>query len=172
VGGLDPSLSNFGMVKGSFDGATFIPEDIKLVTTREDASLQYQNQRDLKRAIQLREAMLQFFDGIDTIYVEMPVGSQSARASVSYGVCIGILTSLGKRLVRVSARDVKLIATDDPKASKQAMINWAYNKYPSLPWLTKMRNGTKSLTNANEHVSDAIGAVLAGLKNEQEIVWN
>ncbi len=172
MGGLDPSLSNFGMVKGSFNGDTFLPEDIKLVTTSEDSSLQYQNQRDLKRAVQLREAMLQFFDGVDTVYVEMPVGSQSARASVSYGVCVGILASLGLRLVRVSARDVKIIATNDPKASKQDMINWAYNKYPDLPWITKIRNGTKSLTNANEHVSDAIGAVLAGLQNEQEITWN
>ena len=169
VGGLDPSLSNFGMVKGivnytNAQPVSFTPLFIKLVVTKEDKSIKYKNERDLQRARKLGSAMVEFFHGIDTVYVEMPVGSQSARAMASYGICIGVVAALGKRVIRVSAKDVKLVSTADPNATKRDMIKWATEKYPKLPWLKKVRVGVETFIGANEHVSDALAAVHVGLK--------
>lgn len=165
VGGLDPSLSNFGMSKGLLRNGELEVTDIMLVTTKEDTTIKYKNMRDIKRARQLLLAMQMFFDRVDTVYVEVPVGSQSSRAMASYGICIGILALLGKRLIRVSAKDVKVAATGNPEASKADMIEWATNLYPDLPWLTKQRKGESSFTNANEHVADSIASIKAGLLN-------
>ena len=164
VGGLDPSLSNFGMAKGTAVNGKLTIDQITLVTTLVDSSTKYKNMDDLRRAKELGGVMMDFFEGIDTVYVEIPVGSQSARAMASYGICVGIIAALGKRVVRVSAKDVKLIATDNPKALKRDMINWATNKYPDLPWLTKKRKGELTYTNANEHVADAIAALHVGVR--------
>ena len=169
VGGLDPSLSNFGMCKGvalTSDDLTYTSiqiDEIRLVTTKSDTSTQFKNMDDIRRAQELGKAMMSFFEMVDTIYVELPVGSQSARAMASYGICIGVCAVLGKRLVRVSAKQVKEIATNDPEATKKDMINWAYNKYPNLPWLRRKLKGQSVLTNANEHVADSIAAIHAGL---------
>ena len=90
-----------------------------LETTKSDGTIKYKNMDDLRRAKQLGAAMLEFFEGVDHIYVEIPVGSQSARAMASYGICVGIIAALGDRVIRISSKDVKLIATNNPKASKQ-----------------------------------------------------
>lgn len=165
VGGLDPSLSNFGMSKGYLHDGHIVIEDIKLVTTKEDKTIKYKNERDLLRAVKLLEAIKTFFIDVDTIYTEIPVGSQSARAMASYGICIGVLASLGKKIVRVSAKDVKLIATGNPEASKEDIIAWANNVYPNLPWLTRRLKDNSVLTKANEHVADSIAAIHAGINN-------
>jgi len=170
VGGLDPSLSNFGMAKGvayykrcATEPWAMDIQEIALVSTKADKATKYKNEDDTRRARELGVAMLTFFEDVDTIYVELPVGSQSARAMASYGICVGVCAALGKRLVRVAAKDVKLIATNNPKAEKAEMIDWATNKYPKLPWLTRKLKGESVLTNANEHVADAIAAIHAGL---------
>ena len=170
MGGLDPSLSNFGMCKGIalFKEGVIKPhkvivEKISLVTTKTDSSTQYKNEDDLRRARELGSAMLEFFNEVDNIYVEMPVGSQSARAMASYGICVGVVAALGKRVIRVSAKNVKLIATGNPQASKKDMIKWATRMYPELPWLRSKLKGEQVLTNANEHAADAIATLYAGL---------
>ena len=170
VGGLDPSLSSFGMSKGtvvrdSESGEVTLLKVVKscLTISKSDKTVKYKNMDDLQRAKQLGADMLDFFDNVDHIYVEIPVGSQSARAMASYGICVGVIAALGDRVIRVSAKDVKLIATGDPKASKQDMIDWATSRYPELPWATKTRKGEVSFTGANEHVADSIAAIHAGL---------
>lgn len=170
VGGLDPSLSNFGMVIGTafYDDdeslLKFEPEDIALSTSKTDKSIKYKNEDDLQRARTLGSAMLRFFEGVDTIYVEIPVGSQSARAMASYGICVGIIAALGKRVVRISAKDVKVVATGNPTATKEDMINWATSKYPDLPWLKRTVKNKHVLKSSNEHIADAMAAIHVGLK--------
>jgi len=78
VGGLDPSLSNFGMVKGCLTGTLFVPEHTQLVTTKHDKAFKYKNMADLHRAQLLVEATVEFFKDCEVVYVELPVGSQSA----------------------------------------------------------------------------------------------
>ena len=163
VGGLDTSLSNIGMSSGMLVGEKLTITRIKLITTKEGKDEHYKNMRDLARAKQLYMAMHSFFNNIPTVYVEIPVGSKSARAMASYGICVGILASLGKRLVRVSATDVKLFATGNKQASKADMIDWATDMYPHLPWLTRKLKGETVYTNANEHVADSIASILVGI---------
>ena len=171
IGGLDPSLRNFGMSKGLLtieEGEqSFLPTHIELVSPKDNKEIKYKNERDLQRAMELGEAMYAFFDGVDTIYVEIPVGSQSSRAMASYGICIGVIASLGKRVVRVSAKDVKLIATNDPQASKEDMIDWATSTYPELPWKTRKVKGEVNYSKINEHVADSLAAIHAGIKQTE-----
>lgn len=163
VGGLDPSLSSFGMSRGTVHNGNINITSILLVTTKEDKTIKYKNERDLARAVQLMSQMQSFFKGINTIYVELPVGSQSARAMASYGICVGVIAALGKKVVRVSAKDVKVTATGNPEASKADMIEWATTSYPDLPWLTRKLNGEAVITNKNEHVADSIAAIHTGI---------
>ena len=165
VGGLDPSLSNFGMSRGILFKGHLTIEGIALITTKADKTTQYKNMDDLRRATELSEAMEVFFHDVNSIYVEIPVGSQSARAMASYGICVGILSRLGKKVIRVSAKEVKVIATNNPQASKADMITWATESYPDLPWLTRKVNGEPVYTKANEHVADSIASIHAGLNN-------
>lgn len=153
------------MSKGILEGNTLSVNRIQLVSPKEDMSIHYKNMRDLKRAQELSRAMQAFFHEVHIIYVEIPVGSQSARAMASYGICVGVLASLGKRLVRVSAADVKLFATGNKQASKADMIEWATDMYPHLPWLSRKLKGELVYTNANEHVADSIAAILTGINN-------
>lgn len=146
-----------------------MPEAIQLITPKLDNDQKYKNMNDLIRARTLGKGMLEFFADVDTIYVEIPVGSKSARAMASYGICVGVIAALGgDRVVRVSAKDVKLVATGNPEATKKDMINWATNKYPDLPWLTRKLKGKLVLTNKNEHVADALAAVHVGIKSQRK----
>ena len=169
VGGLDPSLSNFGMCKGIAtrkDSVVTTSLDIthtSLITSKTNKNIKYKNMDDLHRAMELGAAMIKFFSSVDEIYVELPVGSQSARAMASYGVCIGIIAALGDRVFRVAAKDVKIAATGNGNASKQDMIDWATSEYPDLDWLTKTIKKKTTYTKANEHIADSIAALHAGL---------
>lgn len=78
IGGFDPSLSNFGMVKGTFDGS-FLVSEVSLVQTKPSKIKQVRkNSCDLERARELYLAMQEFFSDVDVICVEVPHGSQSA----------------------------------------------------------------------------------------------
>jgi len=81
----------------------------------------------------------------------------------SYGVCLGVIAVLGSKVRRVSAKNVKLVATGNPTAEKKDMIDWAVRKHPSLPWFTTTKKGVTTYANKNEHVADAIAAVHAGV---------
>lgn len=170
VGGLDPSLLNFGMCKGiatrdeeKGEVTSLSITHTALATSKTNKNIKYKNVDDLHRAIELGAEMIHFFSDADEIYVELPVGSQSARAMASYGICIGIIAALGDRVFRVAAKDVKIAATGNGNASKQDMIDWATSEYPDLDWLTKTIKKKTTYTKANEHIADSIAALHAGL---------
>lgn len=169
--GLDPSMSNFGMVKGNYDLSTgeFELTHLKLAETKPDSKNKSvrKNSQDLKRATELCIAMHEFTKGATLICVEIPVGSQSARAMASYGMCIGILASLDIPLIQVTPAEVKLAATDKKTATKQEMIDWAVESFPEANWLTRTVKGVKTYVAKNEHLADALAAIAAGLETEQ-----
>ena len=100
------------------------------------------------------------------MFVEVPVGSQSARAMASYGVCIGLLAALSdKPLIEVTPTEVKLAAVGSKTASKQEMISWASDLYPHLNWIKS--RGKSELADKNEHIADAIGAIHAGILTDE-----
>lgn len=171
IAGLDPSMSNFGMVKGNLDLTTGILTDIELTlqSTAPDSSNKTvrKNSQDLERARQLSVALHEFLDDVDMVFVEIPVGSQSARAMASYGMCIGVLSQVNHALIQVTPTEVKVAATGLKTASKLQMIEWATATYPNANWLTKKVKGITTFTNANEHLADAVAAIHAGVRTDE-----
>lgn len=170
VGGFDPSMSNFGMTKGSLclNTGTFKILDLCLETSESSKVKQVRkNSDDLERARKLHKGMQNFFSDCAFVCVEIPVGSQSARAMASYGMCIGLIASLNRPLIQVTPKEVKVAATGKKTATKNEMIKWATGLYPYAPWLTKKVKGQTSFTNANEHLADAIASIHAGVRTDQ-----
>lgn len=169
IGGLDPSLNNFGMAKGDLclsSGSLSSLELLLSTTQAANKKTVRKNSDDLRRAKEHFQSFHSFFSDVDVICVEIPVGSQSARSMASYGVCVGLIASIGKPLIQVTPAEVKLAATQDKKASKEDMINWAVENYPQANWYTHQRKGVESFTAKNEHLADALAAIYAGVKTD------
>ena len=170
IASIDPSLSNFGLAKGTIDiSVESFPvtlSELQLVETDTDKSARKvvrRNSEDLERARKLLRGMQRFIADVDMVFVEVPVGSQSARSMASYGICIGILSSIGKPLIQVTPTEVKLAAVGNKTASKSEMIDWASGLYPDLNWLVSRGK----MTAKNEHLADAIGAIHAGVLTDE-----
>lgn len=163
--GIDPSMSNLGMCKGTVDLET-LEWDVELLSLQETKPVTSKTVRksslDYDRCRELFEAQDEFVKGADIAFVEMPIGSQSANAMKSYGACIMLIATLDIPLIQVSPSEVKVKAVGDKNATKEEMIAWAAKKFPDINWL---RQGQKILKK-NEHLADACGAVNAGLQTD------
>jgi len=165
VVGFDPSLSAWGIAKGELDLTTgFLDAPFLQVLEPERNTHKQvrQNSKDLYVAKQLAEAAFPYARGAKAIFVEVPVGSQSARAMASYGVCVGILGSMladGIQLIEVTATEVKRALTGNSNATKAEMIAQALRLYPEANFPTHRGKVTLSA----EHVADALGAIHAGV---------
>jgi len=164
--GIDPSLSNCGFASGTLDLETlnFDVTHVNLVKTEPSKSkTTRKNSDDLERCRLLIEGLREAEKGAEIAFVEMPVGSQSARAMFSYGVCMAVVGMLTIPVIQVTPNEVKTAATGDKLATKREMINWASWKFPGVNWIKK---GGR-LIDANEHLADAVGAINAGLHNSE-----
>jgi len=158
------------MAKGVLDLETghFKLTDISLVKTATSTNKRVRkNSDDLERAKKLYKGIHAFLLDVDMVCVEIPVGSQTARAMMSYGACIGLLASVNIPMVQVTPTEVKLAGAGTKTASKQAMIDWATQRYPNAEWLTKKQKGVVSFIGDNEHIADALAAIHAGVRTEQ-----
>lgn len=158
IAGVDPALANVGLAKGKLDLDTmkFTLEEIHLVQTEKSKIKSTRtNIDDVERCKKLYNGVREFLVGVDVVAVEIPVGSQSSRASVSYGACCMLTASIDLPVIPVLPYEVKTVACDNKNATKEAMINWAITKYPDVPWF---RAKSK-----NEHVADAIASIHAAV---------
>jgi hypothetical protein len=170
VVGFDPAMSNWGIAKGVYDMGTgqLTLQDVSVTSpVRPTGKLVRQNSSDLEAARQLAQDALIAAQGAQAIFVEVPVGSQSARAMASYGICVGILGTLracGIPFFEVTPLEVKLIAVGKRTATKREMIDWAVARYPSAPWPRYTRNGVQLIAESHaEHMADATAAICAGI---------
>ena len=164
--GMDPSMSNWGLAAADLcltSGCLETPR-LTLVKPKVQSGKQVrQNSKDLQRAEDLATTVAIEARKAKVVFVECPVGSQSARAMASYGMCVGILGSLraeGVQLIEVTPSEVKVALSGDAHATKQAMIDTAVAEYPEANW--PMHRGSISGARA-EHLADAIGAIHAGV---------
>jgi Holliday junction resolvasome RuvABC endonuclease subunit len=170
VVGFDPSLRNWGIAKGSLDLLSDQLEIEKLEVSKpilQKKKQVRQNSLDLEAAYQHCHNIMPYLQDADALFVEIPVGSQSARSMASYGICIGILGAVRTNmpLYQVTPTEVKLAATGKKTASKKDMIEYATQSFPSAPWPTYKKNGQTLITEATaEHMADAIVCIEAGLK--------
>ena len=154
-------MSNWGMVKFQFESdGHYMPIALELARTQPDKNKQVrQNSKDIQRSRQLLESMESFLVDADLVCVEVPVGSQSARAMASYGMCIMGIATVRQPLIQVTPQEVKLAGPGNKTASKEAMIDWAMDAYPYLQW--------PAAKSHREHLADAIGAVHAGMLTDE-----
>ena len=161
--GIDPSLSNCGFVLAELDLTTldYQVEEVLLIETKKGSDKRTRrNSDDLERARQLSETLDMMTTKAKLAFCEVPVGSQSARAMASYGVCIGVLSHCKIPLIQVSPDEVKMAATGRKTATKAEMIEWAVKHYPDAGWLRRGGN----VLGKNEHLADATAAIKAGVK--------
>jgi Holliday junction resolvasome RuvABC endonuclease subunit len=168
--GCDPSLRNWGLAVATFDTATQKLTVNELALTCPDlpkGKQVRQNSLDLASASQLYEGAIAAVRGADAVFVEVPVGSQSARAMASYGICVGVLGALranGIPFFEVTPSEVKLAGAGSKTATKQEMIAWAMSKHPEANWPTYKQNGKSLVSEAKaEHQADAVATIYAGM---------
>jgi len=169
VVGFDPSLNNWGIAQGLLYNDYLRIDHLSVTQPVLPTGKQVrQNSLDLEAAEQLAHAAFKCSRGADVIFVEVPVGSQSARAMASYAICIGVLGSLralGIPFFEVTATEVKLAMTGCKTATKSQMIDAAATLHPQANWPRYTRKGVTSITEGTaEHMADAIGAIHAGVK--------
>lgn len=170
VCGQDPSLRNWGVSLGTYDTVTgkLVIEEVDVINPELPTGKQVrQNSLDLESAKQLCAAALSAAKGAQAIFVEVPVGSQSARAMASYGICVGVLGALratGIPFFEVTPTEVKMASAGKKTATKQEMIEWALNQHPEANWPKYKQNGVVKVSEAKaEHMADATAAIYAGL---------
>lgn len=169
--GLDISLNNLGVCKASIDGGKLIVNEVCVKKPEKaDAQTKKQvrkNSDDLRRARELRASVAEAINDADIVCVEMPVGSQSARAMASYGLSVGVIASIDKPLIEVTPTEVKLAGAGVRTATKSEMIEWATDKHPEANWKRRKVNGKLAITNDNEHAADALAAIYAGMQTTE-----
>ena len=171
VVGFDPSLRNWGIAKG-----TLVPgqvphiyiEEVDVINPELPTGKQVrQNSLDLESAKQLCAAALSAAKDAQAIFVEVPVGSQSARAAASYGICVGVLGALratGIPFFEVTPTEVKMASAGKKTATKLEMIQWAMDQHPEANWPVYKQKGELKVSEAKaEHMADAVGSIYAGM---------
>lgn len=172
VVGQDPSLRNWGIAIGTLD---LITNNLTIQTVRtirptlSKGKQVRQNNLDLDSGYQLYQGAMAAAKDAHAIFVEVPVGSQSARAMASYGVCVGVLGALranGIPFFEMTPTEIKLAGAGTKTATKQEMISWATQRHPNANWPTYKRNGIELISESEaEHQADAVAAIHAGISS-------
>ena len=169
--GLDPSLRHWGMAEAFLDLSTGILST-PLGSIIEPRDLQGKNIRvnmnDQWLAEQLAIPVIAACRRAKAIFVEVPVGSQSARAMASYGICVGVLgavRSLGIPYFQVSATENKRVFTGNPNATKKQMISALIDFYPEIILPQGQKKG--SVGDKAEHIADATASIHSGVNTTE-----
>ena len=170
VVGQDPSLRNWGLAIGNYDVDTkrLTIEQLSLTNPVLTTSKQVrQNSLDLESGVQLYAAAVRAAKDAHAVFIEVPVGSQSARAMASYGICVGVLGALkatGTPFFELSPTEVKLAGAGKKTATKREMIEWAMATHPEANWPMYQKHGISQVSEAQaEHLADAVAAIHAGI---------
>lgn len=170
---LDLALSNAGMSvlslplkKGTVDLEEIKVEEIKLVKTEKSKTKEIRrNSDDLARLKEISQAVKELHDREDVVavFAEIPSGAQSARAALTFGAVLGILSTIDKPLIQVQKDLRGMVVADRKVVAKTEVIEWAARNWPDAGW--EQRAGR--LIASNEHVADSIAIGVAGLKTTQ-----
>lgn len=150
--GFDPSLTNWGFSIGLLDN------DLTLIETgvlkqKPDKTKRKQNLKDYDRCKELHAQIQELIKDCDLLCVELPYGSQSSRAMVSYAVCVALIATLNIDTVIVTPHEVKRLVGSNT-ASKDDVIDWVKQRHPQL---------NLSIKSKAEHIADSIVAMYVGL---------
>ena len=160
---FDPSFNNWGYSIAELhdNKLTIIGFGVLKNKTKKDKKVR-QNIQDLNRCIELYNGLCDLTKDIDLLCAELPVGSQSSRAMVSYATCIALTASISvlvPKLIVCTPNEVKRLVGSNT-ASKDDVINWVKDKHPEL--------NLPSKTYA-EHICDSIVAMYVCLTKRELI---
>jgi Holliday junction resolvasome RuvABC endonuclease subunit len=174
VCGMDPSYRNWGLAEGMLDlDSGVLDLNQILIVKGEDLEGKQirKNSSDVHLSTELCRGVFPLARKCHVVFVEVPVGSQSAYGMKSYGIVCGILGAMrleGIEIIQVDALDVKESLTGNKNATKKQMIDAAVKEYPNVAWPRQEKNGAKhkkgDLKNESEHCADAIAAIHAGVQ--------
>lgn len=184
VVGLDVALTHTGIAKGLYDTDTgaFSIEQVTMVVTenqRGKAKIVRQNSDDLRRCQEIFGALVLHCRGAEAVFSEVPTGAQSARAALSFGMVIGLLSGLtampgfSASFIQVLPQEVKLAIPGGSKTtSKEEIVHWAAETWPGAGWKQDAKGkflipGLGKLTADNEHMADAVAAINAGVRTPE-----
>lgn len=174
VAGFDSAFAHWGMAEAHYDIETgdLNVFDLELINTEKGKGKTVRkNSDDLRRSKEILERSERVLTNASFFAAEVPSGAQSARAAFTFGTVVGLLASLDRPehpLIQVSPIEAKLASVGRKTATKDEIIEWAYRKYPALPWLRNSNSKRASrLTDANEHLADAIAILHAMIKTDQ-----
>lgn len=176
--GLDGSLSNFGMtvVTVDFIKKSIVSIDELVLSTTSKAATGKRSDDDFLRFRQHWLKINELTDkyNIQKIYGEIPAGAQDARASFAFGGVTSMLSGLSCffDVQTVTPIEVKVATTGVKYADKEDVISAVHTSFPDADWIVSKRKNKMNITNdkglylgnSNEHLADAVGTVLAGLK--------
>lgn len=153
----DPSFNNWGYSIGLLDSNGLVITDTGVLKNKPDKTKRNQNLKDYDRCRELSQSITTLIKDCDLLCVELPIGSQSARAMVSYAVCVALTATLDIDTQICTPHEVKRFVGSNT-ASKDDVINWVKQKHPNLDLSTK----TKA-----EHIADSIVAMYVGLTKRE-----
>lgn len=178
--GMDPSIQNWGMVKVKIGKDKIIQlQEVAVIHSlaskkgSREAKATYKNKEDLERGVILVKKILSFSDKADHIFVELPVASQSARACVSYGMCVGLFAAvaeIGIPYTIIRNNEIKRMAGYKDDAIRPVEKNEVI-EYVSSQKYDSIFSGFKKAE--HEHIADAMMTILVGVeKYGNEIITN
>lgn len=193
--GMDPSLSNWGIVRTeiSKDREIQLLEATVIHTTNLKRKLPknkikipdklraevkanneiYKNVEMLNRGRHLCREAFAFIKQADFIFVELPVAGQSAVSCVNYGMCVGLFSAIAEIGIPyevIRNNEIKKMAGYGEKkiraVEKDEIVDYIHNLgFSEL--FSKFKNAE------HEHLADALMAVLVGVeKYGDEIITN
>lgn len=163
--GFDPSLRNWGIAITSYDpiADTLTVHKVDVIKTKTiKDKKQSKAVLDLQRAQTLIEGLLPYLDDVELIVIELPLGSQTASAMKSYGMCLGItacLTTLGIPFIYKTPFDLKRVI-GKRETTKEEIIDWVNQRHPNV--LSKYKTSA-------EHQADAVLAIYSALPDIREL---
>lgn len=172
VVGLDPSTSNFGIVKATvdIDSLEVTVVDMVLAKTEPETKKGVAKQSDdLRRAKIVRAAMIEHTKDAAVVISEIPFCNPGTYASANFnsGLVTGVLASCPLPVIQVSPQEVKIAAVNHRQAAKEEMIEWGIAKHPDANWRMRKLKGKMIPTKDNEHLADALAAIYAGIRSDQ-----
>ena len=167
---MDPSLRNWGVSHLTLSSdLDILVQSVDLFQSEETKSKTIkQNSSDITAANYIYACTRKYVEAVrpNVIVIEVPIGSQSARAMASYGVCIGLIGSIkswGIPIIEVSPFDVKKVI-GKRETTKQEIVDWVLTSNPETPF--PLYRGQINMSKA-EHIADSIVATYASLNKPQ-----
>lgn len=166
---IDPSFRNMAFVFATLEGdiQDIVVDGYHLEQTQR-ASEGSRREDDWNTARKLADASRGLTEDADVVFIEQPVGSQSARSAWTLGITLGLMAAIHKPVITLSARDVKRGFTGNTAATKPEMIARAEKLFPYVDFPKhKLQGRLRVNVGKSEHIADALATLYVGIRTKE-----